>query len=103
MIENAIETYNYIENASLIQRKISIDIVDEEFYTDKMRLNIIFNNLLSNAIKYANVYNNIPEIVIDIEVNNKEAIIEIIDNGLGIPANHLHKIFDMFYRAHPDK
>lgn len=102
MIENAFETYNYIENSSLIQKEINIAI-DEEFYSDKMRLNIIFNNLLSNAIKYANLYNNRPEIIVEIEVNNREAIIEIRDNGLGISAKHLNKIFDMFYRAHPDK
>lgn len=69
------------------------------FYSDELRLTIVFNNLISNAIRYADLSSGNPYVHIKIQVDIEKAIIQVIDNGLGIPEAHLPKIFNMFYRA----
>ena len=74
--------------------------VDAPFFTDGKRLNIVLANLLSNGIKYADASK--PANTIDITaILNKEnnLIISIKDNGVGIAANELEKVFEMFYSS----
>ncbi len=98
LIENCFEQYNYMENSKHISKLVEIKS-KIPFYSDKSRLNIIFNNLLSNAIKYANMRQQKPFIKVKIEVTRKQAKVSIQDNGIGIHKNHLDKVFNMFYRA----
>ncbi|WP_455538655.1 HAMP domain-containing sensor histidine kinase [Terrisporobacter sp.] len=56
----------------------------------------LFLNLIDNAIKYT------PEggkVVVNQFVKNDEIIIEVIDNGVGIPKEDQNKIFQRFYRV----
>ncbi len=71
---------------------------DGEFVGDKLRLFLLFKNLISNSIKYRNSHEECF-ISINISLNNKEALIIISDNGIGIPKQYLDKIFQMFFRA----
>ena len=57
--------------------------------------NIIFN-LLGNAIKYTEGK---PEIVIKTENKDKNIIISVTDNGIGIPKKYKKFIFKKFYRV----
>ena len=83
---------------SKIRKEISINS-KYDLYTDARRLEIIFNNLISNAIKYHNYNQADPFLSIEIDVRRAKCVIDIIDNGCGISAEHLDKIFKMFYRA----
>jgi signal transduction histidine kinase len=59
-------------------------------------MRFIFSNLLSNAAKYS------PEggkIEMTINQNQQQLIIEICDEGIGIPLEEVDKIFDSFYRT----
>jgi PAS domain S-box-containing protein len=67
-------------------------------YADPTRLAQVVGNLLNNACKFTNKGGRIALIV---EVASREreppeAIIRVRDNGIGIAADHLHRIFDMF-------
>lgn len=79
-----------------IKPKIKIK-QDKEFYSDPVRLKVIFNNLLSNSIKYGKDKGG--KINIDINVKNGHADIKVEDNGKGIKKDMQEKVFDMFYRA----
>lgn len=59
-------------------------------------LELALSNLIANAIKYVNTDGKI-EIILD-EVDRK-LLIEICDNGIGIPKEDINQIFDQFYRA----
>ncbi|MBX2842606.1 MAG: HAMP domain-containing histidine kinase [Flammeovirgaceae bacterium] len=72
---------------------------NNSFVTDRKRLEVVLNNLISNAIRYSNPYIENPFVKVEVIVNPSQAIIKVIDNGLGIDNQHLSKVFDMFYRA----
>jgi signal transduction histidine kinase/ligand-binding sensor domain-containing protein len=68
-------------------------------YSDKTRLQVIFNNILSNAFRYYKSYINDSFIKVKISVTNTRAVITVTDNGIGIKPDRLSKIFEMFYRG----
>lgn len=72
------------------------------FISDLTRVRVILNNIISNAIKYRDLEKSLSIIQIDVEVNKKEALLRVEDNGQGIDENKINKVFDMFYRAHED-
>ncbi|WP_317367764.1 ATP-binding protein [uncultured Tyzzerella sp.] len=63
---------------------------------DTDRINQVLNNILSNAIKYS--YEN-KNIEIFIEENIDNFIVNIKDNGIGIPKEDIGRIFERFYRV----
>ena len=52
-------------------------------------------NVLANAMKFSG---NSREIGVSLRRKNREAIIEISDHGIGIPAEHRRRIFERFFR-----
>jgi CheY-like chemotaxis protein/anti-sigma regulatory factor (Ser/Thr protein kinase) len=63
------------------------------FDADRTRLSQVLSNLLNNAAKYT------PQggrIVVSAERDGHHAIVRVADTGVGIPAEMLPKIFDMF-------
>jgi len=59
-------------------------------------LDIVFRNLIDNAIKYAG---DPPRVDVRLDgLDNGLAIIQIIDNGRGIPPNMRRKVFGRFVR-----
>lgn len=63
---------------------------------DKTLLQMAINNLLENAIKYTPVD---KPIIIGLEEKNKHVILQVADNGTGIPDDEKNKIFNKFYRV----
>lgn len=85
----------YIENTY----NFDFDIFDDNdvyIEIDGKRLQQIFINILNNSIKYSN--KDKLEIKIYIKYDQNNIIIEICDNGEGIPAQKLQHIFERFYR-----
>lgn len=86
-----IDEYNNLtENHDL---KLYSNEENYEVYLDQKILNHILNNLISNAIKYS------PEggkIIIQIQCEEKEIILKIEDEGIGIPENYQTKLFASF-------
>ncbi len=63
---------------------------------DETRLRQVFYNLLDNAIKYTPSGG-----MIDVRLEHKDQIatVTVRDTGIGIPAEHLPRVFDRFYRV----
>ena len=72
------------------------------FFSDPKMINIILNNLISNAIRYSNPESDEPFVEVKIKATEENAVIEVRDNGIGIPQENQDKIFDMFYRVNND-
>lgn len=84
--------------------KFRLNILQEnkEFINDEKILQSILQNLIQNAIKYRRNDMDHCFIAININILNGEAIIEIEDNGVGMPDNIAENIFKMFYRGNDD-
>jgi two-component system, OmpR family, phosphate regulon sensor histidine kinase PhoR len=63
---------------------------------DRLHLETAFHNIIDNAIKYSN---GSVEIDVDLSENNRECIIKIRDNGMGIPPQYIKSIFEKFFRV----
>jgi len=78
----------------VIQADLQADF--HQITADKVHLvNIIFN-LLDNAVKYAD---QTPHITIRTSNEPKRVLLTIEDNGIGIPPEFRHRIFDKFFRV----
>ncbi|MGE0431531.1 MAG: sensor histidine kinase [Planctomycetota bacterium] len=63
---------------------------------DAIALDVIMLNLLDNAVKYRGQH--APEVQIRVRLAAGRLQIEVQDNGIGIPAGQLRRIFQRFYR-----
>jgi signal transduction histidine kinase len=98
LIKDILESHRFMEGAERVTAWI--DIKEEiPFLSDKSRMSILFNNLISNAIRYADPAKERSWIRITAHTTPEDVFIEFADNGIGIESDHLHRIFDMFYRA----
>lgn len=67
---------------------------------DPIALESVFGNLISNAINYTQEGGEI-DICVDVSGNNVRVVVH--DNGFGMEAKHLERIFERFYRVKNEK
>ncbi len=74
----------------------------EEFpsiVADEDKIDQVLTNLISNAIKYS------PEggqVRVRLEASDEKVHMSVADQGIGIPKDHLPKVFDRFHRVHTE-
>ncbi|RLD49416.1 MAG: sensor histidine kinase [Bacteroidetes bacterium] len=66
-------------------------------YADKRRIRQVLINLIDNAIKYGDEKHN--QIDISFYDFHNNYLVEVSDNGIGIPEENLPRIFERFYRT----
>jgi PAS domain S-box-containing protein len=65
-------------------------------FADGVRMEQVFTNLLGNALKFTPRGGRIDVVVED---RSREVLVSVADTGVGIPQEHLDKVFDRFYRV----
>jgi len=77
---------------------LRVDIPDDlpAVFVDEMRIGQVLTNLVENAIKYSA---GSTEIVLQARLNGGDIVVSVSDQGEGIPAQLLGKVFDRFYQA----
>ena len=65
-------------------------------HADERRLEEVVHNLLDNAVKYSHQKG---RIVLNAGAPDQEVVLSVCDEGIGIAANDLPRIFERFYRA----
>lgn len=78
--------------------RVASRLEDVSVYGDPEQLRVVVDNLLANAIRYSP-----PAGTIDIrlERDGESAVLEICDEGPGIPAGERHLVFEAFYQGRP--
>lgn len=71
---------------------------NEHFNTffDSRHLYLIISNIISNAIKYSK---GDSEIFVNLHLSENNAILEVEDQGIGIPAENIERLFQKYFRA----
>ncbi len=84
-----------------IAEKQQVELVFESFRpvmadVDEVKISLAFTNLIENAIKY-----NKPEgwVRVSLNADHQYMYLKVEDNGIGIPAADLERIFERFYRV----
>lgn len=86
------------------QKGINLSFISGSDYElmdfDKDKLVDIFSNLISNAIKFTHAGG---KVLVQIEIqdgtSDRELIVRVRDNGIGIPEENLPFVFDTYYQA----
>jgi two-component system phosphate regulon sensor histidine kinase PhoR len=82
------------------EKRIELGVRDEgagRVITDEERLRRILENLVDNAVKYTPAGGRVD--IVSRRLDEREAAVEVRDNGPGIAAEHLPRIFERFYRV----
>lgn len=79
--------------------KLSIDVPEPTPYidADPVRIEQIFSNLLTNAAKYTDRGGTIK---VQACVQNNSVVVRVVDNGIGISAELLPHLFELFSQDH---
>ncbi len=72
------------------------EVAQLHLHTEAESLRLIVKNALENAIKYTPAGG---KVTLRLLTDNDDAVIEIVDNGPGIPVLEREKVFDPFYRV----
>jgi signal transduction histidine kinase len=91
-----------ILDARIRSKNVSVRIAPDLpiMYCDRVRLREVFENLIANAVKYTGRQPN-PAIEIGVRSTQDEQIIFVQDNGMGIEARYLTRIFTLFEKLDP--
>jgi two-component system phosphate regulon sensor histidine kinase PhoR len=78
--------------------QVSVDIPDDlpKILADRGRMEQVFSNLLDNAVKFTPPGGKIS---IQARWEKPYVLVEVRDNGVGIPPEHLARVFERFYRV----
>jgi signal transduction histidine kinase len=101
VVDKCVSQLKYADNADNIDFYKDVDL-QEPFFTDPWRLEVILNNLLSNSVKYKEKSRAQSFVKVNANLIDDKLRLEIEDNGIGIDKVHLKKIYGMFYRASED-
>lgn len=71
-----------------------------DWVTDTHRISLVLANLVSNAVAFQDPHKKEKKILIHLNVSRNKSLLEVADNGVGIPMDRQDKIFDLFYRGH---
>ena len=100
IVEMVYEIFDEMEQTAL-KSHISLKLNHErsamtKVMVDPQRMRQVLVNLITNGIKYSN-----ENAAVNVTLIEKEGKIEVTikDGGIGIPPEHLNRIFERFYRV----
>ncbi|MFZ6010808.1 MAG: ATP-binding protein [Bacteroidota bacterium] len=88
------EVNSFLKDGQKVEVKCLVDV--KEIETDARILRNIMFNLISNASKYSEPY---KSIFLSCDLQDHKLLVQIKDEGIGIPKEDQKHLFDRFFRA----
>jgi len=98
-IRTLLDKVQKVQQQATTKHTVKLEVeneLPESIVGDEDKLDQILTNLLNNAIKYAP---NGGDVTIHAKREGNELVIGVKDQGLGIPKDHLGKVFEKFHRV----
>lgn len=95
LVRGVVELMAPLAETKTIQLKLHLDAPGDKVICERSRIEQVLNNLIGNALKFT------PAgglITVSVEPNDAMVIFGVADTGIGIPQEHLQRIFDRFWQ-----
>jgi PAS domain S-box-containing protein len=96
IMEHAVETTSFLVHERAHVMSVSLPADPVRVDGDPLRLEQVVVNLIINAAKYTERGGRID---LSVERDGAEAVLRVRDNGMGISADMLPRIFDLFFQG----
>ncbi|QJE03264.1 response regulator [Massilia forsythiae] len=97
VVNDAVEISTPLIQAGDHRLSLRLPAAAVALHVDRHRIAQVLSNLLNNAAKYTPKGGHIE---VDGRLDGKEIVVAVSDNGIGIGAHMLSRIFDMYAQAH---
>lgn len=99
MLDELLEDFRK-EHPLFTEIEVSVETeLKHHFFSDPYRVRVILYNLIKNALDYCDLRKSCRLLSISMRTEPDTLLIEVFDNGIGIPAAHKDHVFDMFFKA----
>ena len=78
------------------QIRLEVSGEKTQIEADKLHFSNVVHNLIDNALKYCK---RVPQILVRSTVNERNLVLDFVDNGIGISKEDFDKLFQKFYRV----
>lgn len=99
MVDTILQQFVQLDNFDKIKLEQFLEH-EEPLISEQERLEQIISNLISNAVKYADMDEPQSRVTIRTKTLDDQFILEVEDNGIGIPPQAQKDVFGMFKRFH---
>jgi signal transduction histidine kinase len=82
---------------------LRLDLQPEHIHWFPARLRHILDNLVSNALRYRDCEKGEVRVGLELRMRNEGYELRFSDNGLGMPAEQVFGVLELFYRAAPTR
>ena len=79
--------------------EVVLNATSDLINADEVHFSNLINNLIDNAVKYSKEHTPL-QLKISTYSNDKELVIRVEDNGIGMNKETVKRVFERFYRAH---
>ena len=99
VIKDVVDNFALAAGGEKRRAELVLNAVNDLVMADEVHFSNLINNLIDNAVKYSK--DNTPLLLkITTQSNEKNIIIKVEDNGIGMNKETVKRVFERFYRAH---
>lgn len=96
IVEDVISLFRPEAEQKNIALKVQMGDLPFYLHADQVKITIALSNLVKNAIQYTESGGNVS---VSVEEDSGYVKVSVIDDGIGIPARELPRIFERFYQV----
>ncbi|HJS19298.1 MAG TPA: ATP-binding protein [Anaerolineales bacterium] len=96
IVEDVVSLFRPEAEQKNIHLRVEMDALPYYLHADQVKITIALSNILKNAIQYTEAGGTVS---VKVEEESGYIKVSVTDNGIGIPARELPRIFERFYQV----